>query len=240
LGGSPPYPLLVPVRLFALAAALLAGPALAQDAPALRPGDPALDTARLATSTDSMAVYVVEGGQAFPIGRILLTTEISGDRLSRTEVFYGAEGEEVWTDTFTLDRGTLRPIRQRSLGPIAQELDFEGSAVRQGRGGEVAEASLPAPVFYANALDLILRALPLGEGYRARLAVLDEDALGERVLEVEVAGLSDAREVTGVVRGTWEVRVREGDAESVYHVDRGTGALIRHEAPADGLVLVRW
>lgn len=226
---------------------LLAAPALAQDPPAagppiIRPGDPTLDTSRLAAGTDSMAVYVVDGGQAFPVGRVLLTTTVEGEQIAREEVFFGGEGEAVWTDAFTLERGSLRPLRQRAHGLTAQEHDFEGATVRRRRGGEAREATLSAPVFYANALDLILASLPLAEGYRALLAVLDEDDLGERLLSVEVTGMGDVREVTGVVRGTWRVVVGEGEGEgeSVYHVDRGDGALIRYESPADGLVFVRW
>jgi len=215
-------------------------PALAQDAAPVRPGDAALDTSHLRAGTDSLAVYILDQGRAVPIGRILLTTTLDGDRLNREEVFYGGQGEVVWSDAFTLERATLRPIRQRSEGPGAQALDFDGDAVRQRRGDATAEARLAAPVFYANAMDLLLTSLPLAEGFRAEIAVLDDDGLGERRLVVEVEGLGETREVTGVVRGTWTVRVGEGEAASLYHVDRATGALVRHDAPADGLVMVRW
>jgi len=224
--------------LFALL--LFAGAAHAQGLGDLRPGDSALDSTPIRSGTDSLAVYVVEGEDVIPVGRLILETTVEGDRIRRVEEFIGRLGEVVWRDTFELEDGTLRPINASSTGLREETITFEEQSVRMEAGGGMREAPLGGPVFFANSMDVILASLPLEEGFSATIIALDPESLEEREMPVRVTRAVAVRQAEGAARETWEVHLDLGGAVDVYHIDQTTGELIRFESALDSVVMLRW
>lgn len=154
------------VRLL-LAAALACAPALHGQALVLQPE-------RLLPSTDTMYTVRGEGGDTIATSiQTLWRSVVDGRDVWTVEYAYFQAGART-VDTTTFDPATLLPLAQRRTGPArVVSVDFDGADVRirLRRAGEDApqvwSRHLDPPVFAGSLMDIVYRALPLEDGYRA-------------------------------------------------------------------------
>jgi hypothetical protein len=235
------------MRIHPFAAVLLAAcaPAAAAqtEAAVLRPGSGEVAAGSIRERMDPMDLYLGPGARELA-GRMTLRTSfatIGGvEAIVRTENTW-VEDALVQTDSFVVDRRTLAPLYHYSAGPDeVTELEFSPGQVRalvdEGIEGPVTE--IAEPVFLSAAMDLVLGALPLAEGYSTRVAVYDSEE-GLTTAVVEVRGAEEVRVSRGVRVPAWRVRVSRGGATGTYWIDRESHALVQYVAPGGGVRLVR-
>jgi len=233
------------VALATVAVALFAAqPAIAQDLPQIRPGDAAIDVFPVRAGADTLAIFVIEGEEAFAIGQYVIETTIEGGRITRSDRMLGLQDEVLWGEHAILEDRTLRPIGIRSQVASAHELTFDdGMVTREWVEDGVAHsatAESDAPAFHPTSIDFVIRSLPLAAGYAANLVVIDLETLGENLLPVHVEREVVVQDVNGRSYTTWEVHLDLGGAVDVYHFEQDSGALIRYESALDALVMLRW
>jgi hypothetical protein len=147
----------------------------------------------------------------------------SGPVILRVVTFeYGAAGTTI-DSTWSVAR-TLAPIRERTVKPRGL-VDFDvngdsivGRVVTNGVARAVHE-SVPGPTFNATDLDLIVRSLPLADGYRVQFPIYDPEGGGYRMASARVDGRTPARDA-------WLVSVRENDVLLEYTIAVATRDLI--------------
>jgi hypothetical protein len=210
----------------------------------IRPGHASLDTTPIRAGTDSLAIVVVEEDEGFIIGSYVLETSIQDNLITRKERMMAPGGVVIWGEEISVEDGTLRLRSVTAVDARQDDIAVDGSIItrRWDDDGEPQErtASLAHPSFYPNSLDLVLRSLPLGEGYSATLVLLDPDALSELHVPVHVGRAVAVADYHGVNSNTWEVHVHLEGAVDIYHFEQETHELIRYESAAQKLVMLRW
>jgi hypothetical protein len=163
-----------------------------------------------------------------PTGAVLLRVYTTADRV------LGAGRDSV------VDRlETLAPVRQRSRGMKNEALLFSGSRVsgwtRVGSGDSVAvDAALPAAVYNATSLDLVIRASNLGPGWRAEIPVFLSTTQTVVGMQAAVEG---AETVDG--RPCWRVSASFNGMPVVFWIDQATRQLRRQTLqPAPGVTIL--
>jgi hypothetical protein len=212
--------------------------------PGIRPGNASLDTTPIRAGTDSLAIVVVEEDEGFIIGSYILKTSIQNNLITRTERMMAPGGVVIWGEEISLEDGTLR-LRSVTAADVRRDhIEVDGSVItrRWDEDGDPQErtAILAHPSFYPNSLDLVLRSLPLGDGFAATLVLLDPDDLEELLVPVHVERAVALADYHGVNSNTWEVHVHLDGAVDIYHLEQETHELIRYESAAQRLVMLRW
>lgn len=242
----------------ALGLALLGGLALSTGAPAraqqpappaplVRPGDGAVDGSRLRPGTSTLRVVLSRDGQQVPLGRLteeLIATRVDGRAAYlRVQTMRSPMAGTV-VDSAWLDRRTLAPLRRHSLDVGGEtRLRFQGPAVQgsvhpPGDTARVLSQRFEAPVFDANPLDLVIRALPLTRGYRARLPAYDPSLGGRIVVAVRVVG-SERVEVDGRQVDAWVVEATRDDRAARFWIERdGRAVLGQRTEPGPGIQVI--
>lgn len=228
------------------AAVLLAcacAPAAAQDV--LRPGSAAVSTQAIGNRVEEFEVYAAEGGRD-PIGRMMLRTRVQSvagtAAVVRTETLWIGD-ELLQVDSITLHGQTLAPLAMRStFTETGVSLEFTPGSVRQvdagDWGADTADVTLPEPVFLSGTTDLLLSALPLAPGYRARLAVYDADE-GIGTIGIDVEELEEVALPEGGSVSAWRVAVDENGSASTYWMDRESRTLVQFESAGGAFRVVR-
>lgn len=150
------------------------------------------------------------------------------------------------TDTTVLDGSRLVPLRRQAEGTVRIELDFrEGrvSGVTETEGFETSvDVEIEGPVWSEGAaLETLMAALPLEEGYRMRVPVLETQTAALDTVEVAVRGTKRVTTAAGSF-DTWRLAVSSSstpDREEVWFVRRAAPHyLVRAEARFDDLVQI--
>ncbi|HEU0300463.1 MAG TPA: hypothetical protein VFR37_13430, partial [Longimicrobium sp.] len=171
-----------PLVILLLAACAPAAGAQTEADSLLRPGSPRVDGRAIPAGVQMLTMHADPGNRRMDAS-ITLRTRLAAvdgtEAIVRTETFWQGD-EVVRVDSFALHRRTLAPLLWRSAGPQGGvQVDFAPGMARTVRYGEwgadTARVPLPEPVFLAGTTDMLLGALPLGEGWSARLAVYDAD-----------------------------------------------------------------
>ncbi|HEX2205851.1 MAG TPA: hypothetical protein VHG91_21230 [Longimicrobium sp.] len=233
-------------RHAAVLLALAAAPLAAQTA--LVPvGSPDVRTAHLADRVDSLAV-VVDRVQPYPVGSLVLQTvlvqDAGRDAVLRVETLSDTAGTVAGVDSFTVLRASLAPLAYASrVGQKARSIRFEGVRVR---GEEVTrgvrkavDVALPSLLFDGGTMDILLGALPLREGYAARLPVYHVDRAAAASASVQVLGAERVRTMDGGSCLAWRIAVAGGPSPGTYWIEERTRALVRHEGTGSPVRLVR-
>jgi hypothetical protein len=107
-------------------------------------------------------------------------------------------------------------------------------------GADTADAvPLAEPVFLGGTTDLLLGALPLADGYTARLALYDPDE-GLGVMDVEVEAAEDlVLDPGGRAVPAWRVRVTHAGAPATYWMDRESRTLVQFRSAETDVLIVR-
>jgi hypothetical protein len=236
----------MPLRRAALLSLLLPCAALAQAAPALPPdavgpGAAVLRPVQVREGTDTLGMVMTVNGRTLPIGMLVVETR----RVTGPGGVAAVERVETTTarivastvDTFVVQIAGLAAVSQRTHEERVVALDYAGRTVRGtitegGAAGRV-DVTLPTPVFYDNAMDLILGALPLAEGYTASLPVYDDESGGVAWRQVRVAGSDELPGESGMA-DAWRVETVRGTTRSTYWMDKRTRRMLRWALPVAG------
>jgi hypothetical protein len=132
--------------------------------------------------------------------------------------------------TMVLESG-LQPVMHRGHSPMRTlELNFEGATVT----GQYSEPNTPPKVvntvnkqlvFDASALDLILSALPLKAGYRARIPAYIYESNGPVWHDLSVKREVDAETPNGKLPA-WEVVVSTPEYTASYFITKGSKEVV--------------
>jgi hypothetical protein len=184
--------------------------------------------------TDTLQMVMAMGGVEVPVARLVMETAVDrsapgGPVVRRAETTL-SRVVPATIDTFALVAATLAPVSQRTYdAPRAVALDFDSAGVHgtitEGERSGRVDVRLPTAVWYDNAMDLLLGALPLAAGYTATLPVYD-DTTG-RVLwrDIRVTGREQVPGPSGAV-AAWRVETTKGDKGSTYWMDPATGQML--------------
>jgi hypothetical protein len=236
--------------LLPFAAAGGAGSALAPDVSLAWPeqltyriadADPALPSTevrrriRRTTEDGQPVIEVVDEAEVPVFEAPVLDTLMFQDPTFDPELAFSFDQMEMEdaTDEVVLDASTLRPISRRASGPLELELDFEMDGVSgvMELGGFATRLAASAPTAGqplwtdGAALELLVAALPLAEGYAVEVAYFDTGAQAAVVADLAVRGAARA-----------DVEAGSFDAWTVTVSPRGGAAspqtwLVRRTAP---------
>ena len=195
----------------------------AQEANPVLPGDKSLNTKSLRAGSWSMTWSGSRGTMTMPPVKLdyeLKQTSLGGkDVWLFVQVVNSPRGKGVDSTWVTLD---LQPIAHRGTAPQRTlKLDFAGTVVH----GEYKPINGDAkaihfeekhPIFDSSVLDLIIGALPLRDGYKARIPVYIYEQGGTSWQEVSV---KDAA-------ANWEVQVLNNGTVITYQVSKSTREIL--------------
>jgi dipeptidyl aminopeptidase/acylaminoacyl peptidase len=182
-------------------------------------GNSAIVTARLGTDTSTRRLVLSQGGQEREVGtlRSEMTLIDFGGRPALLRIQSLASpmlGTSV--DTVIVERATLAPIRQRSVNMRrTMSLDFRGDSVVGSvtpAGGTAQAIALRADtaLFDSNTIDLVLRTLPLAEGYAVRHPVYLHEGGGKVWVTSRVTGSEKVPDDAGALVDAWVVESKIG------------------------------
>jgi hypothetical protein len=115
------------------------------------------------------------------------------------------------TDTVVVLRQTLAPVRHRSVNARrTMSLDFDRATVKgavtpAGGAAQPVDVTGGEPMFDAGVLELVLRSLPLADGYAAKLPVYVHEAGGAVSVTVRVTGSERITLADGTSVDSWVV-----------------------------------
>lgn len=222
------------MRFAALALALLAAPAFAQDGP-LRPGD--LDFSDLQPYTFEFDVYLTAPMQQ-KFGTATETFTIDGNTaLSTTSVSGMINGQFIeQSDSISVEWPTFAPVRHVTVANGSVEsYDFSPDAVSGvTRSGGAVDATFEAPVFGPGTADVVARTMMLEEGATAQFAAFDDDSPDTpATVRLTTTG---QQEVLG--RTAWIITADDGGDVTTYAIDAASGETLRVAfSPQPGVVI---
>jgi hypothetical protein len=217
----------MPIRFLAAFAALACAPALHAQEIVLRPD-------LLVPSVDTMYTVQVATGDT-------VATAVQGMRRVT------ADGRELWevaymfsggtdihmVDTTTFDAQTLLPVRQVRRGGDQRIVVEYGPPVRVAttRAGVAASPAwtrdFGRPVYAGSVMDVVYRALPLEDGYQARIPFVLPQPDDLWWFEVQVTGPTTLQTREGPVEA-WRVKTTPAQAQSdVLWISREGRRLLR-------------
>lgn len=212
------------MRMILLAAALLAPcPGAAQAH--VEPGSPLLDASRIQAGIETLVhVRPGNGGDSLTY-MLLLDTRHAG--AAGRETIIRAERVPVQTGSFVLDSFA---VVRRTLAPVFTKGAQFAFTFNRTTGGK----------FYINSIDLVLRALPLADGFSAMLPTYDPVESRTFDRRVIVEGVEDVPTVDGGVCRAWRVHItgRDDDAQRFW-ISAASHALVRHQRDGASDYLVR-
>ncbi len=201
----------------------------AQEAPVVLPGDPQLNANQIRPGHWMMEMRMTRPGapDAVRTGHYYLTkTSFKGKPAFLYTVMLETPRGAMVDSTLVLESG-LVPVQHRGHSPVRTlELNFDGATVT----GQFVEAqgtpkaintTNKERVFDSAAVDLILMALPLKAGYRARIPAYVYEANGPVWHDIEVLREVEADGASGQVPA-YEVAVRTSEFTANYLIAKNT------------------
>jgi dipeptidyl aminopeptidase/acylaminoacyl peptidase len=182
-------------------------------------GNAAISTARLGADTSIRRLVLVQGGQEREVGTLrseLVLADVGGrPSLVRVQTLASPMlGTSV--DTVVIERATLAPIRHRSVNMRrTMSLDFRGDSIvgsvtPAGGTAEAVAARADTALFDSNTIDLILRSLPLADGYAVRHPVYLHEGGGKVWVTSRVTGSERVAGEGGAMVDAWIVESKIG------------------------------
>jgi hypothetical protein len=199
-----------------------------QSIPSLCPGSNSLDVSRIKTGRWTIEMVVSQNGQTQPpfqgeqeVRRITTDGKAA---FQFVQVFHSPRGANTDTSIVLVDG--LAPVRHRGHNSSRDlELNFAGTTV-SGRT-VVSGAATPfqretaQPVFDSSILELVLAAMPLKSGFRARLPMYIHEQNGLVWHDVRVVGEESVPSDGTEVRA-WQVEIKTPDFALTYLVNKQT------------------
>jgi hypothetical protein len=137
------------------------------------------------------------------------------------------------SDTVVVLRQTLAPVRHRSINARRTlSLDFDRSGVKgtmtpAGGAAQPVSATAAEPWFDAGALVLVLRALPLAEGYAAKFPAYGHEAGGAMTVTARVTGSERITLADGTVVDAWVVESDMMGRKVRYYIAKDSRESVR-------------
>lgn len=213
----------------------------------IRVGDPAIDGSAIATGEGTMRLVLVQGGREQEVGTETQTvhaTEVNGQPALRIVEVLQSPVLGVSTDTLVVLQKTLAPLHHRSQNARrALVLDFDGARVTgsltpAGGAAQPVQATLDGAVFDANALELVLRALPLREGYAVNIPAYLHEAGGKVWVKARVTGSEHVDAGGGAHAEAWVVEAEIAGQKITYWIAKERRELLKQVlVPAPGIEL---
>jgi dipeptidyl aminopeptidase/acylaminoacyl peptidase len=183
-------------------------------------GDAAIATIRLAPETATRRLMLVQGGQEREIGTLrneMTFTDVGGrPAVLRIQTLTSPMLGGTSVDTVVVERTTLAPIRHRSINARrTMSLDFRGdsivgSVIPAGAAAQAVALRADTALFDANTIDLIMRVLPLAEGYAVRHPVYLNEGGGKVWVTSRVVGSERVAGEGGAMVDAWIVESKIG------------------------------
>ncbi|MGQ0713664.1 MAG: prolyl oligopeptidase family serine peptidase [Gemmatimonadaceae bacterium] len=221
------------------------------EATAMVIGDPTVSTSRLGAATETRRLVLVQGGQQREVGSLrseTIVTEVGGRRALLRVQTLTSPMLGTGVDTVVVDRATLAPIRHRSANARrTMSLDYRGDSIVGSvtpTGGSAQAIALrpDTALFDANSLDLILRALPLAEGYAVRQPVYLHEGGGKVWVTSRVTGSEQVTGDGGAMVDAWVVESKMGPQTFRFWVAKDSREVLQSvldAAPGVQLKVVR-
>ena len=190
-------------------------------------GNSALSTARLGAEESTRRLILVQGGQEREVGTVRTTVtviDVNGQPALQVVQALSSAMLGSGADTIVVNRATLAPIRHRSVNARrTMSIDFRGDSVVGSvtqAGGAAQPIALRADtaLFDSNAFDLILRALPLAEGYAVRYPVYLHEGGGKVWVTSRVTGSERMPAAGGTTTDAWVIESKMGPRTVKYWV----------------------
>jgi hypothetical protein len=137
------------------------------------------------------------------------------------------QGGQTFMDSALVMRAGLVPVWETShVGQRVTHYEYDGKQVRltitsPDSGTRRREHTYDVPVFHFNELDVLVRSLPLREGYEAILPLYSE---GSDELEMDTVRVM-ARDADGA----WSVRFADPAIVATYAIHPTTRAIVRYD-----------
>lgn len=223
-----------------LAAALACAPALHAQPLRFQPE-------RLVPSTDTLYVVLRMGSAQDTIATTVQSMRrvaVDGRDLWQVEYAFDGGTNLRMADTTTFDAATLLPHAQvRAGGGRRLEVAYDGARVRlRTRDGEAqpseVERRMEQPVFAGSTMDVLYRALPLAEGYQARIPYFLPEGEGTQWIDVRVTG-QETVPSRGAYVQAWRVEAAAPQGTpDVFWIAVADRAFVRAEHPG-GMTTLR-
>lgn len=215
--------------------------------PVLRilPGSDHLVPGRVSEGTDTLIIASGEEGESRTIGILYLETrrhrQDGVEVLTRIEWMPGVDDRHVVADSFVLADTGLAPLSATPLSEAGRaQLRFGSEhVVHVDHRGGTTRVPVAGPSFYGNSMDVVLRSLPLRQGFEAVLPLYEADARASSDALVTVGGIEDVPSASGEICRAWRVRIDSREHGGTYWIDSRSFFLVRYQAPSDPLSLLR-
>jgi hypothetical protein len=211
-----------------------AAPASAAEAVEIRPGHAAIRGSAITPGTRTMRLVLVRNGVEQQIGtmtdQIVETTVGGKPAFRRVKTVTSPTPGVANSDTTVWLRDGFAPVSYRGGSATRTTvLDFAGATVTGTVtvAGTAQPVNLTAdvPVFDSNVLDVLMRALPLAEGYAVKVPIYLHEAGGRTWITARVTDLIQA-DVDGARRDVWVVRADPMNRPIVQWITRDTRELL--------------
>jgi hypothetical protein len=209
----------------------------------IAPGSTHLETGRIPVGTDTLMAAAGQAEHLRVLARVYLQTNYDPitDAISRVERVSGMGDQHAVADSFVLSRTTLAP---RFAAPMTERgrvfISFAGdSAIHREATTPTAAVSQVGGAFYGNSMDILLRSLRLRRGFTATVSLYEPSARSTSDAQIIVDDVDVVRTAAGERCETWRVRVESRDHGGTYWVSTDSGALIRYQASAEPVYLLR-
>jgi hypothetical protein len=198
-----------------------------QAPPNLCPGDKSLEANRIKAGRWNMEITATRDGQSqslHGLQEISRITVAGKAAIQLVQVYHSPRGTN--TDTTIALADGLTPVSHRGHSAARQmELNFAGKSVtgRTVAGGTATpfQRETAEPVFDSSALDLILTALPLKSGFRARLPMYIHEQNGLVWHDISVVG-EESMPMGSAAVPVWQVEVKTPTFNITYLIGKQT------------------
>jgi hypothetical protein len=136
-------------------------------------------------------------------------------------------------DTVVVERATLAPIRHRSVNMRrTMSLDFRGDSIvgsvtPAGAAAQSVAVRADTALFDSNAIDLIVRALPLADGYAVRHPVYLHEGGGKVWVTSRVTGSERLAAEGGAMVDAWVVESKIGPQTVRVWIAKDAGEVLQ-------------
>ncbi len=210
-------------------------------------GDPTIPWASLEPTADRKRVIRLNDGSVEELGtateHIRLFDEADRQVIERTQILDStALGNRV--DTTVVVRDSFAPLRYRSMRGIETvEAIYEGPhartrRIRHGVVSDTHDMELAQDAFDAHTVELVLRLLPVHEGFRASIPVFDPNTCARFDAVVEVLGSDELDDGAGRITPSWRVGLHLQNHRQRYWLSMAGMDLVQQSVPMeDGSII---
>jgi hypothetical protein len=205
---------------------LMALGATATNAQKNRPAPGFTDQRFLHAGRDTFALLTEHQEQIIRVGTVTLETELNDETITRVEHLLIDNNPPMVADSFTLSRKTLLPLASHKHGDHPRDLIFDGTSVHFRDADTSYVVRLRSKPYYSGSLEIVLRCLPLKEGYSTTLPIYSEEKSSAVKFTIKVTGRERLQSFDGGECEVFVVQVKGGSVEGNYRVNVNDRALI--------------